>query len=284
MGQGKRKAVGFVPHREKQQGRKRRRERDPDDNTPRQAPITLEDKREHDETIVQGVDQEVEGDELNDELSALFSGEIQPRVLVTTTKTYSLQTKSIAREIASAIPCATFYPRRGFMIRDICTVAAEKGFTAMVVLSDTRKARIPDSLWIVILPEGPTVHFRLSSLVRRAAIPNHGTPTNHWPELILNNMTTRLGRRVSRIFQSLFPQRPETVGRQVVTLHNQRDFIFFRFHRYIFESRERAQLQEIGPRFTLRLLSIQRGLFDRKHGEYEWLLKTAMKNKRRFFL
>lgn len=34
------------------------------------------------------------------------------------------------------------------------------------------------------------------------------------------------------MIQALFPQDPEFKGRRVVTFHNQRDFIFFRHHRY----------------------------------------------------
>ena len=59
-------------------------------------------------------------------------------------------------------------------------------------------------------------------------------PTSHWPELILKNFRTRLGRKVGRMFAAMFPQKPQYEGRQVVTLHNQRDYIFFRQHRYIF--------------------------------------------------
>ena len=33
-------------------------------------------------------------------------------------------------------------------------------------------------------------------------------------------------------------------------------------------------LQELGPRFTLKLRSIQRGTFDSKFGEYEWIHKV----------
>jgi ribosome production factor 1 len=62
-------------------------------------------------------------------------------------------------------------------------------------------------------------------------IPNHGKPTSHIPELILNNFNTRLGRRVGRFMGSLFPHQPEFEGRQVVTFHNQRDYIFVRHHR-----------------------------------------------------
>ena len=85
------------------------------------------------------------------------------------------------------------------------------------------------------------------------------------------------------MFQTLFPPLPEFQGRQVVTLHNQRDFLFFRRHRYAdprfffvyeakqtlsfsykkryaFRSAEKAALQEIGPRFTLKLKWMKKGI------------------------
>ena len=72
-----------------------------------------------------------------------------------------------------------------------------------------------------------------------------------------------------------------------------------RHHRYIFEAAERrgpgekeksrrviARLQELGPRFTLKLLSLQKGTFDSKGGEYEWVHnhKSMDTSRRRFFL
>jgi len=47
---------------------------------------------------------------------------------------------------------------------------------------------------------------------------NHGRPSNHLPELILNNFSTQLGHRVGRLLGSLFPQDPQFKGRRVVTL------------------------------------------------------------------
>jgi hypothetical protein len=64
------------------------------------------------------------------------------------------------------------------------------------------------------------------------------------PELILNNFTTALGHRVGRMFASLLPQEPQFRGRRVVTLHNQRDYIFFRHHRYVFEQREGGRVKQ----------------------------------------
>jgi hypothetical protein len=67
-----------------------------------------------------------------------------------------------------------------------------------------------------------------------------------------------------------------------------------RHHRYIFEQKESkskeqqqpaviARMQELGPRFTLKLLSLQKGTFDSKYGEFEWVHKKDMDTSRRRF-
>jgi ribosome production factor 1 len=98
------------------------------------------------------------------------------------------------------------------------------------------------------------------SAARLTASQGHANPTTHYPELVLNNFATRLGHAVGRMFQTLFPPLPEFQGRQVVTLHNQRDFLFLRRHRYAFRSADKVALQEIGPRLTLKLRALKRGL------------------------
>ena len=46
--------------------------------------------------------------------------------------------------------------------------------------------------------------------------------------------------------------------------------------RYQFRNNKRCGLQELGPRFTLKLRSLQRGTFDSKFGEYEWVHKVRL--------
>ncbi len=41
--------------------------------------------------------------------------------------------------------------------------------------------------------------------------------------------------------------------------------------------------QELGPRFTLKLEALQKGTFDSKEGEFEWVRKPEA-SRRRFFL
>ena len=49
-----------------------------------------------------------------------------------------------------------------------------------------------------------------------------------------------------------------------------------------------ARLQELGPRFTLKLMSVQKGTFDSEHGEYEYVRNGetdgTKHNRRKFVL
>lgn len=70
-----------------------------------------------------------------------------------------------------------------------------------------------DELVMIHLPKGPTIHFKVSSIQLNEDIEHHANSTEHYPELILNNFNTKIGRRVGRFFGSLFPQKPEFKGR-----------------------------------------------------------------------
>lgn len=142
-------------------------------------------------------------------------------------------------------------------------------------------------MYISRLPVGPTAFFKVTNVKLHDAISGHGRRTHHQPELVLNNFSTRLGRRIGRLLGSCFEHKPDFIGRQVVTFHNQRDYIFIRHHRYIFtEDGKKANLQEIGPQFTLKLRWLQEGTFDTKLGEYEWVSRPHRQGatRKRFFL
>ncbi|GMY15987.1 ribosome production factor 1 [Fagus crenata] len=271
---------------------------------PRSIPRTIENTREVDETVCKPDDEELFAGNDADEFGEILKRDRIPKVLITTCRYHSSRGPAFISELLSVIPNAHFYKRGTYDLKKIVEYANKKDFSSIIVVHTNR--REPDALLIIGLPEGPTAHFKLSNLVLRKDIKNHGNPTTHKPELVLNNFTTRLGHRMGRLIQSLFPQDPNFRGRRVVTFHNQRDFIFFRHHRYIFESKESkqtdskgkeakgekasqermvARLQECGPRFTLKLISLQHGTFDSKGGEFEWVHKPEMDtSRRRFFL
>lgn len=239
-------------------------------------------------------DEEVAADEDQDEFEQYFKDREPPNVLITTSYKVTGGMYKFISEMLEVFPQATFYKRQGFALKKIIEYASNRGFTDLVVFNEDRKEI--NGMLVVHLPDGPTAHFRLSNLVLGKDIRGHGRASTHKPELVLNNFDTRLGHRVGRMFASLFSQDPNFKGRRVVTFHNQRDFVFFRHHRYVFEEKEvrekgkkektktvKARLQEIGPRFTLRLQSFQKGTLDTKSGEFEWLHKPEMDTSRRRF-
>ena len=65
----------------------------------------------------------------------------------------------------------------------------------------------------------------------------------------------------------------------------QQPTLTFQQHRYVFVNDKKARLQEIGPRFTLKLKSLQKGTFSAHHGEFVWVYKKEHEtSRRRFFL
>lgn len=228
----------------------------------------------------------------------LFSDETPPapKILITTSLNSNLHDEA---EILTDLFPNSVYIRRSahrhshkFSIREIAKFASNREYTTLVVLNEDQKK--PCGLTMVHLPVGPTFHFSISNWIEGKRLPGHGRATEHWPELILNNFRTPLGLLTAHLFRRLFPPQPDFEGRQVVTLHNQRDYIFVRRHRYVFrEKREtekavvgadgkemkgaegiRTGLQELGPRFTLKLRRVDKGIQRASGQEWEWKGKT----------
>ena len=177
---------------------------------PKQVPRTLDNTREVDDTVVAAGDEEVMRDEAGDEFAPYFTGARTPKLMVTTKVHPSSRIYELISEMLNVLPNAYFYKRGTYPLKKIQVWAAEKGFTHLLVLSE--RLKVPNGLIVVHLPEGPTAAFRMSSSRHIGQIAGHGVATGHTPELILNNFTTRIGRRVGRMVGSLFPHVREGVG------------------------------------------------------------------------
>ncbi|VDP45135.1 unnamed protein product [Soboliphyme baturini] len=270
--------------KKRQDERRKIREALGDKAPPKLQPKTIENTREQDVTMVDPADEEVIQDEALDEMSTYFNRVTKPKVLITISPGAKQETWKFCHELHNCIPNSDMYSRKSCPMKKVVKRAIEEGFTDIIVINEDR--RIPNAMTICHLPSGPTAYFRLRSIQRSKELKRHGAITDHYPEVILNNFNTRLGHTVGRMLACLFPYDPQFRGRRVVTFHNQRDYIFFRHHRYEFKNGgKRAALLELGPRFTLRLRSLQKGTFDTKFGEYEWILKRhEMEASRRRFV
>ncbi|CAH1772843.1 unnamed protein product [Owenia fusiformis] len=274
-------------NKEKKKAKKRQRqEREAlgDKAPPKKIPKTIENQRVYDETMVNPEDEEVAQDEATDETATYFNRETTPKILITTSDRPKGRTNAFCKQLKKVIPNSDVFYRRGLDLKKVIPQAIEKEYTDLVVINEDRK--VPNGLILSHLPNGPTAHFKLSNVKMDKEIKNHGESTSHFPEVVLNNFNTRLGHSIGRLLASLFPHDPQFTGRRVATFHNQRDYIFFRHHRYQFRNAKKVGLHELGPRFTLKLRSLQKGTFDSKFGEYEWVHKRheMETSRRKFFL
>ena len=232
----------------------------------------------------------------------LFEPPREPKILITTSLQSTLHYE--AELLTTLFPNAHYIRRNkhrfshNFSVREIASFASNRGYTSLVILNELQKRA--SGIDIVHLPSGPTFHFSIQQFVEGKKLPAHGVPTNHWPELILNNFSTPLGLLTAHLFRTLFPPQPDLEGRQVVTLHNQRDYIFVRRHRYVFRDRRdtekkvvgrdgkemkgvekiRVGLQELGPRLSLKLRRIDKGIQRASGQEWEWKAKIEKKRTR----
>ncbi|KAK0622908.1 anticodon-binding protein [Immersiella caudata] len=254
-------------------------------------------------------------DSLTDQFKHLFADELPPipKILVTTSLNATIHKE--AQEIAALLPNSTYIRRSAhvhahkYSVREIAKFAKNRGYNALVVVMEDQKR--PYQLIVIHLNSedaapGPTLTYSVRGYMPGKALLGHGNATNHYPELLLNGFKTPLGLLAAKSMNTLFPAQPELAGRQVVTLHNQRDYIFVRRHRYVFrEARPteknvvdadgkemvgvkgiRAGLQELGPRMTLKLRRVDKGV-GRAGSEGDdatkWEWKAKMEKKRTRF-
>ncbi|XP_046389754.1 probable ribosome production factor 1 [Ischnura elegans] len=261
------------------------------EGAPKQTPKTIESMREKDETSIVAMEgeasEEVALDVAHDDLSEYYAKTYEPKVLITFSDNPEKKARVFGRELTRIIPNSISRYRNRSGIKKMVKSCIARGFTDIVVINEDMKK--PNGLLVIHLPNGPTANFRLSNVkITKDLKKSHKEISEHRPEVILNNFNTRLGHTVGRMLGALFHYDPEFKGRRAVTFHNQRDYIFFRHHRYEFKNSEKVKLRELGPRFTLKLRYLQQGTFDSKHGEYEWIItgrRHEMETSRRkFFL
>ncbi|XP_029677791.1 probable ribosome production factor 1 [Formica exsecta] len=264
------------------------------EGVPKQVPHTIESLREKDETMIVSNDlndeanQELKIECEHDEFAAYYRQDYEPKVLITYADNPNRKTRIFGRELTRIIPNSLSLYRNRSGVKKIVKSATARNFTDIIIINEDQCK--PNGMLVIHLPDGPTAHFKLSNVkITTELRRNHKEITEHRPEVILNNFATRLGFTIGRMLGALFHYQPEFKGRRAVTFHNQRDYIFFRHHRYEFNLKTgKPRLRELGPRFTLKLRSLQHGTFDSKYGDYEWIIQGRRHDmetsRRKFFL
>ncbi|KAL1874404.1 hypothetical protein VTK73DRAFT_330 [Phialemonium thermophilum] len=223
--------------------------------------------------------------DLDDEYQAL-SGVVEPRVLVTTARDPSSRLNAFSKEIRLLFPTGIRLNRGNLILPEIVRSSQAAGLSDLVLLHEHRG--VPTAMTISHLPHGPTVSFSLHNVVLRHDIPNsiRGTVSESYPHLIFEGFSTRVGKRIKRVLQHLFPPRdPLTskhkAGNRVITFVNKDDVIEVRHHVFVKTSYQSVELSEVGPRMSMRPFEIRGGTLENKDGDVEWHLSQYTRTSRK---
>ncbi len=124
---------------EKQKRRKLEAEGLGEEKRPEKKQRTLDNTREADETLIEGADAEVEGDEAQDEFSSYFNAEVEPKIILTTCYKPTKHMYDFIRDLLHVFPNSFYYERQRFHMKTIVKVAIEKGFTDLIVINEDKK-------------------------------------------------------------------------------------------------------------------------------------------------
>uniref|UniRef100_A0A8C8DMZ5 Ribosome production factor 1 n=1 Tax=Oryzias sinensis TaxID=183150 RepID=A0A8C8DMZ5_9TELE len=105
---------------------------------PKEVPKTIENQRVFDETTVDLEDEEIAFDEGTDEFSAYFNRLTNPQVLITTSDRPRGKTVRFCEQLASVIPNAHVYYRRGLALKKIIPQCVARNFTYLMVINEDR--------------------------------------------------------------------------------------------------------------------------------------------------
>ncbi len=195
-----------------------------------------------------------------------------PKLLVTTSHDPSSRLTAFLKEIKLLFPNCERMSRGGHTMARIVETCRADGFTDLLILQEHRG--VPDGLVISHMPYGPTAYFGLENVVMRHDIPDVATISEQYPHIILDNLTTTLGKRVGQILKHLLPV-PKPESRRVLSFLNRADLISFRHHTFVRRKGE-PELAEVGPRFDLKLYQIKLGTIEQQEVENEWVLRPYM--------
>ncbi|CAH8603128.1 unnamed protein product [Schistosoma mattheei] len=271
-----------IIHKERIQKAKERRikrKQRKESGAPAGIPQTLESLRTVDETIVPKDDEEVVIEHETDEFSSIFSGEITPKILLTHSDRVCPRTIGFCKELSMVIPNVHLVARWHLPLKKIIPMAIERQFTCLIIVNEDQKKI--NTLIVSHLPNGPTATFRLTNVLLRREMRSAKRvkyiESNIIPHLITTRFMTRLGLRTEHY---IFFRHYRYIHRDTTDVHNDDDNENEGKH-----NTEHIAMNEVGPKFTLKLRSIQLGTFDSQYGNYEWVRKrTEIGRSRRTFI
>jgi U3 small nucleolar ribonucleoprotein protein IMP4 len=205
------------------------------------------------------------------------------KIIITTSRNPSSNLLRFTKEIKKLFPLAIRLNRGNKFLKSLINYCVIQQATDLLLVYEHRG--VPSSLIVSHLPTGPTIFFRLSNVVIDKAKKKEKIP-NNFPILIIQNLTSPLGKRLTSIFKSLF-KIPSFNSRNIVTLKGIGNTISCNY--YWFERKGDIKsdilIHEISPSFDLLPYKISLGILFEHKQEIEWIMTSFVNTykKKSFF-
>ena len=149
------------------------------------------------------------------------------------------------------IPNSTYIKRKCFKIRQILSYLKLKKIKNLILVCENKQNYL--HLHHIDIENNFLVKYDIVSIILRNNIKNCGDISTHMPEVLFAHFTGATGQALGIMVKKLFDGLPDFRGRQILSLCKKNNFIFIRFHRYIFSTTGKdVKIQELGPKITLK--------------------------------
>lgn len=226
-----------------------------------------------------------EMDRDNEYFNATSTGST-PKIVITSSRDPSSRLVQFLKEMKLTLPESQRINRGSYTMNDLQDLCHRNEVTDLLIINEHRGQ--PDSLILSHFPHGPTAYFSLHNVVLRHDLNNSSSGEDKLekvsecvPHLVLNGFQSRVGLRVKQILQHIFPP-PSNDSKRVCTFSVLNDYISFRNHLYLLTggNKKECVLNEIGPRFEMKLYKIKLGLLTQE-AEDEFVLRPFMRTSRK---
>ncbi|AFP65401.1 U3 snoRNP protein, IMP4 (nucleomorph) [Chroomonas mesostigmatica CCMP1168] len=208
--------------------------------------------------------------------------DIFPLIFVTTSRFPSLNLLKFTKEIRYIFPNSKFLNRGSFFIKRLITTCLYNQGTDLIMIHEHRGN--PDAFVISHLPKGPSAFFCIKKFLFSFDIKKKGF-FHQSPNLIVDNLESPLGKRLSNILCSLFCP-PQRNSKRIITFSGKENHILVRHH--LFQKNQinnkNINLIEIGPSLDLYPYKITLGVLGENSPLIEWNLPIFTKKLKKIFL
>jgi U3 small nucleolar ribonucleoprotein protein IMP4 len=224
------------------------------------------------------------------------SGGSTPKIVITSSRDPSSRLVQFLKEMKLTLPESQRINRGSYTMNDLQDLCHRNEVTDLLIINEHRGQ--PDSIILSHFPHGPTAYFSLHNVVLRHDLNNNNSINGQEdklekvseciPHLVLNGFQSKVGLRVKQILQHIFPPPPplrsKDSSKRVCTFSVLNDYISFRNHLYLLTTdgvnKRECVLNEIGPRFEMKIYKIKLGLLTQE-AENEFVLRPFMRTSRK---